>query len=288
MLIGPWLFLLPFVVAVDKSKFKTCTQISFCHRYRDWTRLPEGSRTPHTVPRKELQQVAPSVFAGELRHSALPEEMPPSLHFELRFYDDNTVRFTIDENPQLVKDIRTRYRIPANDVIREDQLKPHGGVKYRFDGKTGTSSFDLGDQTSLEIDHDKAVLKLTVDGNVVQTINGKQQLVVEGTRKEKNDKCPYGLSISEDKYVDPACSPGEHAGTWEESFHGHTDHKPFGPSLVGVDVTFNGGVPAAYGLPEHATTALKLRAGGDEDDALYRFYNLDVFEYEMDSQAAIY
>ncbi|KAF4665243.1 hypothetical protein FOZ61_011117 [Perkinsus olseni] len=280
--------LLPVIIAVDKSKFKTCTQSSFCDRYRSWTRLPEGTRKPYMVPRAALEETSQSVFEGKLRHSALPEEFSAPLNFELRFYDDNTIRFTIDENEELVRDVRQRYRVPANDVICEDQLRPHRGIRYSFDAKAATSSFDLGDATTVELDHDKAILTLLVDGRVVQTINGQQQLVVEGTRHKRNDKCPYGLSIPPDSYVDPACSPGEHTDLWEEIFHSHTDHKPYGPSLVGLDVTFHGRVPAAYGLPEHASTALKLRPGGDEDDAIYRFFNLDVFEYEMDSQAAIY
>ncbi|EER11093.1 Neutral alpha-glucosidase AB precursor, putative [Perkinsus marinus ATCC 50983] len=280
--------LLPGVFAVDSSKFKTCTQSSFCDRYRAWTRLAEGTRKPYMVPRTDLKEISQSVFEGSLRHSALPKDHPAPLTFQLRFYDDNTIRFTVDEKDEVVQGVRKRYRIPANDVIREDRLKPLHGVKYVFEPRSATSTFDLGDATTLTLDHDKAILALSVDGRIVQTINGQQQLVVEGTRRQRNDKCPYGLADLSDSYIDPACSPGNHSGLWEESFHSHTDHKPFGPSLVGVDVTFHGKVPAAYGLPEHATTAQKLKAGGDEDDALYRFYNLDVFEYEMDSHAAIY
>ncbi|KAG8224893.1 hypothetical protein J437_LFUL004634 [Ladona fulva] len=58
----------------------------------------------------------------------------------------------------------------------------------------------------------------------------------------------------------PVADPelGEEDGAWEESFKGHTDSKPHGPSAVGLDFTF----PAAehvYGIPEHADSfALKL------------------------------
>jgi mannosyl-oligosaccharide alpha-1,3-glucosidase len=42
-------------------------------------------------------------------------------------------------------------------------------------------------------------------------------------------------------------------GYWEESFGGHRDSKPHGPTSVGVDITF----PQSqflYGLPEHASS----------------------------------
>ena len=40
-------------------------------------------------------------------------------------------------------------------------------------------------------------------------------------------------------------------GLWEESFKGHTDHKPKGPSSIGVDIAFVG-AQHVYGIPEHA------------------------------------
>ena len=35
-------------------------------------------------------------------------------------------------------------------------------------------------------------------------------------------------------------------GLWEESFDGHPDSKPDGPTSVGMDVYFPGGFPASY------------------------------------------
>ena len=48
-----------------------------------------------------------------------------------------------------------------------------------------------------------------------------------------------------------AAEDEDEPGMWEETFKSHTDSKPFGPTSVGVDVSF----PAArfvYGIPEHA------------------------------------
>ncbi|KAF1773647.1 Glycoside hydrolase family 31, N-terminal domain [Phytophthora cactorum] len=87
---------------------------------------------------------------------------------------------------------------------------------------------------------------------------------------------------------------------WEESFGGHTDKKKFGPSSIGLDVSFHGSVRAPrslYGIPEHATdfvlkdTIEPSDEGEDKRKVVtdpYRLYNLDVFEYELDNPMALY
>ncbi|KAF4714594.1 hypothetical protein FOZ63_022644 [Perkinsus olseni] len=77
--------------------------------------------------------------------------------------------------------------------------------------------------------HDDVILTVAVDGQVVQTINSKNHLVIEGTRFYYNDKCPFNKPPSYDaKYIDPACSPGTHEGSWAEEYEGKTDFKPHG------------------------------------------------------------
>jgi len=76
----------------------------------------------------------------------------------------------------------------------------------------------------------------------------------------------------------------EDKGMWEESFKEHQDSKPYGPSSVGLDISFMG-FENVYGIPEHADSlSLKQTSGGDP----YRLYNLDVFEYELDNPMALY
>ena len=108
---------------------------------------------------------------------------------------------------------------------------------------------------------------------------------------------------------------------WEESYGGHQDSKPKGPTAVAVDFTFAGmyprilkeqqfefsisGTDNVYGLPQHADTfSLKDTTSTDP----YRLYNLglyifnrgilsvilfncnilDVFEYELWNPMALY
>ena len=42
-------------------------------------------------------------------------------------------------------------------------------------------------------------------------------------------------------------------GMWEETFKSHVDSKPYGPTSVGVDISFPGS-KHVYGIPEHADT----------------------------------
>lgn len=78
----------------------------------------------------------------------------------------------------------------------------------------------------------------------------------------------------------------EDPGAWEENFKSHHDSKVRGPEAVGLDISFPG-AQRAYGLPEHADR-LALRTTGSGGADPYRLYNLDVFEYELDSTMAIY
>ncbi|EEB17338.1 Neutral alpha-glucosidase AB precursor, putative [Pediculus humanus corporis] len=74
------------------------------------------------------------------------------------------------------------------------------------------------------------------------------------------------------------------SGAWEENFKSAHDTKPNGPEAVALDFSFPQAV-VAYGLPEHADSfALKSSKGSDP----YRLYNLDVFEYELNSKMALY
>ncbi len=71
---------------------------------------------------------------------------------------------------------------------------------------------------------------------------------------------------------------------WEESFSSHTDSKPRGPESFGVDIDF----PLTqnlYGIPEHADD-FRLKDTSDREP--FRLYNLDVFEYELDSPMTLY
>ncbi|KAF4728274.1 hypothetical protein FOZ63_008096, partial [Perkinsus olseni] len=197
----------------------------------------------------------------------------------------------MDENHAIVGFIRTRYVIPSGDIIQDDNMPLAKDLEYTYSQEEKTSTFRVGKSLVVTLMHDDVILTVAVDGQIVQTINSKKRLVIEGTRYEYSNKCPFNLPDRYDaKYIDPACSPGTHDGSWAETYEGYTDAKPHGPSLVGVDVTFTEAY-AAYGLQERGTTSSKLKIGGTSDLSLYRFFNLDYYAYPVDgdrAQGAIY
>ncbi|CAI4213843.1 unnamed protein product [Parascedosporium putredinis] len=77
---------------------------------------------------------------------------------------------------------------------------------------------------------------------------------------------------------------------WDETFGGNTDSKTRGPESVALDITFSG-YSHVFGIPSHATSlSLKETRGREEGhySEPYRMYNLDVFEYILDSPMTLY
>ncbi|KAF4657026.1 hypothetical protein FOL47_008636 [Perkinsus chesapeaki] len=262
---------------------RTCSENSFCNRFRDWTRLPIDDRKIYHISDRQLKTESPGVYSVPIMSSRIEGLREPILMAELHFYVDNTVRLIVDENQDVVGERRTRYRIPSGDVVQDSQLKPHPNVNYSYNKEDRVSTFDLGDSTTVQLDHNTVVISLSVDGRVIQTINEKQMFQIESTRRHYGDPCPFDLKRSSSLYLDPACTPKVQHGAWAEEYRGLTDYKPYGPSSVAVDITFHGRVPALYGLPEKGTRSLKLKIDGDADNKLYRFFNLGYAAYSVES-----
>ncbi|CAI5736289.1 unnamed protein product [Hyaloperonospora brassicae] len=176
------------------------------------------------------------------------------------------------------------------------------GVDLYLDGEKVVSTNDDG-KFHYEIRQDQAAVKTgagaaadqgAVDAHEGKTIvdYGEDGLAIyeDGTvqKKEESSTTDSNLADAADDKVEG----------WEESFDGHTDKKKFGPSSIGLDVSFHGSVEAPrslYGIPEHATDfvlkdTIEFDEGGERKVVTdpYRLYNLDVFEYELDNPMALY
>lgn len=109
---------------------------------------------------------------------------------------------------------------------------------------------------------------------------GTHPFRLDFARKDKiligaNDRGLFNFETYKDK------AEGE---VWEETFKSHRDSRHLGPASVGLDVTFFG-AEHVYGIPEHAS-AHSLKSTKDTDP--FRMYNLDVFEYELDTTMTLY
>lgn len=276
--LGRFLFIFSPVFAVDHSKFRTCEQGGFCRRYKQYVdRVLRSGEQPHHLSDSELQHSG-HVVTSKIGHTNDQGTKPLSL--QISFFKDNIeqkcgiIRVHITETSPL----HARFTIPAGDVILEDsELLP--------DVVTVEGDFLEGDKVRLKASApgDCAVvlqrkpfeIEFIRGGESMQRLNGRHLLNFEQYRR-RTDPAHQGIVDAVDVV---GASEG---GVWDEHFGGHHDTKPRGPAAVGVDVTFNA-APVLAGLPEHSQR-LHLENLGEP----HRLFNLDVFEYELDSPMALY
>lgn len=324
--------LLTDVAAVDRNKFKKCSESSFCRRHRGLA----PSKTPFQYVINK-----PSLSLDGSKLSGVVEEQvsKTQLSMELSLLASNIVHLRMDEKNPLT-DMR-RYRV--KDVINDTTAHPQAwkswdastsvlefeGGKVVMDAATFKMDFYYGDSLAVtlndrglfyveplgvakpsenaqaEADADKseekeeaAEVEYGPDGKV---IHGKREHVgavdrdlhegAETTEATNPNDHLYGMETEPTMNVDEYLTTAQQIamdGAWDEHFKGHHDLKKRGPESLGMDVTFHG-AKHIYGLPEHAI-ALDLPAtkGEGTDRDPYRLFNLDVFEYELDSEMALY
>ncbi|CAJ1409212.1 unnamed protein product [Effrenium voratum] len=258
--------------AVDKSKFRTCEQGSFCRRFRKYTDkvqqepgLVVHKLEPSSVTHAGNKVQAQLLFANNLRVKPLLLR----LSFFLSDVDGSCgiVRAFITEQEPM----HPRFQLTEGDVVRpEKELKPDT-VTVRDTG--GVTEVDSTSGTcKVQIRHAPFELEFMAGGQVLR-LNSRHFLNFERYRAKGSSR--EGLVDATD--VDDG-------NLFEESFGGHTDSKPRGPAAVGVDVTFEG-ARDVFGLAEHAAG---LGLGENRFSEPYRFFNLDVFEYALDVPMALY
>lgn len=279
-----WLSLilvLAVVDAVDRSKFRTCDQGSFCRRYKKWTSRPEREKPLWTILPQTRSPLPEGGFSFQVKHV---NEAIAHLLLKLNIYASGMVRLRINE----IEPLHKRHEIPPGDVVSDP---PPAAAQVSPTDEAGKTifKFDTADGTKAEaiLHHSPLALEVSIGGKILQRLNARNMLNFERYRKPKERLPPDSASVSAPDAVllDAAAHPDglDTNGLWEEPFGGHTDQKPRGPASLGMDVSFLGDVPSLFGLPEHATKA-SLPFYSEP----YRFFNLDVFEYEIDEPMALY
>uniref|UniRef100_A0A0N4ZV17 Gal_mutarotas_2 domain-containing protein n=1 Tax=Parastrongyloides trichosuri TaxID=131310 RepID=A0A0N4ZV17_PARTI len=170
---------------------------------------------------------------------------------------DSTLRVVIDESNGIRKRFSPTIALdgePVEETLKE--IKTEGSI----------TRFNVNNDITVELHHNPFKLEFLKNNIPFLDINSKNLLKYEHFREKINDGSRDG------------------EGFWEEEFKGHKDSKPYGSSSVGVDINFHG-FRYLYGLPEHTDNLVLQNTKGGEP---YRLYNLDVFEYELDSRMALY
>lgn len=277
-------------VAVDKGNFKTCDQSSFCRR----NRAIQPGDSPYTIVKDSL------VFTDSLVEvNLLNQKTNALLSLKLTTLEKNTARFKINE----LKPIRPRYEV--QDVLVEYPRR----VSYEKVKQDDNSIHIKFGNNSVVLTYKPFRLDFLVHNEIAVSVNSRGLMNFEHYRTKGSEQQDEGeghppgdnpdtdtdaekseeekQKEEEAKKAEEAKKEEEHKsqeGMWDESFGTHQDSKPGGPSSVGLDISFPG-VENVYGIPEHADSlSLKTTTGSEP----YRLYNLDVFEYELDSRMALY
>ncbi|XP_052767402.1 neutral alpha-glucosidase AB-like isoform X1 [Mya arenaria] len=305
------LLLSDLVASVSRDNFKTCDQSSFCKRHR---RLQPGA-SPYVVLMESVK-----IQSSGMEVQILNTKNNVRLLMQVTAIKDNTARLKINElNP-----LRKRYEIPVGDALVGEPKTQDLKVLERSDSSISLGFEEnkilitsrpfrvdfinkeepvvsINAQGLLKFEHfreQSPPQKGWLDGVTSWFSRGfsegqeEPQDAPPAPAEEQADENKVEMEIPEDKEEVKKEGEGKQQeeddnnepGMWEETFKTFHDSKPYGPSSVGVDVSFPG-YEYVYGIPEHAESmALKTTKSGDP----YRLFNLDVFEYELYNPMALY
>ncbi|XP_032524398.2 neutral alpha-glucosidase AB [Danaus plexippus] len=251
-------------LAVDRNNFKTCEQSGFCKRLR-----PFKSEKSQYALNLDTVMVHGNVLGAEVVTQDNQGEKNNVLWrytLKLSALVDGTFRVELDESEPLYPRYRTQLALDGEP--KEDSLKliSNEGGKLTVVNSQGHKVIITADPLKFEF--------YNKNGDLAVVLNDNNQLIVEPLRVKRE-------KIGDD---DEAAAVEEDEGAWSENFKSHHDCKPRGNEAVSLDVAFPD-ANQVYGIPQHTDNFyLKTTTSGEP----YRLYNLDVFEYELDSRMAIY
>ncbi|XP_037725211.1 neutral alpha-glucosidase AB [Drosophila subpulchrella] len=262
-----------FVLAdgVDPGNFKTCEQSSFCRR----SRKVQSAGSKYALIPGTL-----NTYADSLTADLVNKENHHQFAFKLEALKGSTFRLQIDEKQPL----RSRYRV--EHALKGQPQAEHIRIQRETDGEIVI----ISEKNKAVIHGDPFRIDFYENDVLVVSVNAKNWLYFEHLRQKTQEQTPEPAQNENQQEQDAAVETPKAAdaiddpGAWEENFKSHHDSKPYGPEAVALDFSF----PAAevlFGIPEHADSfILKSTSGTDP----YRLYNLDVFEYIVDSKMALY
>lgn len=248
------------VSSVDRSKFKTCDQSGFCKRCRA------------VEPGESVYEVeVDTIHITSTKLEALLANNKNGVKFKLDLggQTDNTFRLKINEAYPL----KPRFEVP---LVLVSEPEPAAITVISRDEKTIV--LGLGETSRAVLTFKPLRIDFLSGDNLVLSTNARGMMKFEHLRHKKGSA--EAVEGGEEEFGEAEDEPD----MWEESYGGHSDSKPNGPTAVAMDFTF-AGLDNVYGIPQHADTfSLKDTTGTDP----YRLYNLDVFEYELWNPMALY
>lgn len=277
--------------AVKEHLFKTCTQAGFCHRNRYYAEQISNNQnfvSPYSVKQDsvyldEIDKVIhgeiikritePRSGQGQRQGQKQGQEQGKlvSLPFEISIVEDS-FRFKMDE--------KIDSRRPQSEVVNSKRYNETS--KWAF-----TDSINVG-VPSLELTKDSAVIGFAQQQVVLQFQPFKLSFYFKGEEQLVFNEQQF-LNFEHWRLQDDNENnllPEETAyDMFSDSFgDSKADSLPLGPESIAADFTLKGFLNL-YGIPEHADSLLLKDTINAEP---YRLYNVDIFEYEVDSRLPMY
>ncbi|XP_017491998.1 PREDICTED: neutral alpha-glucosidase AB-like [Rhagoletis zephyria] len=254
-----------YALTVDQTNFKTCDQSSFCRRCR---------KVKPDNPKFALVPGTLNIYSDSITADLIHKDNKHLFSLKLEALEQsNTFRLLVDEKTPL----KPRYKVQdaLKSAPKPGSIKVHEGDTEFTITSGPNKAVVTADPFRVDF-YQNDILTVSVNAKGLMTfehLRPKPQQPADGENAEN----PAANDVKEaDEIDDP--------GAWEENFKSHHDSKPYGPEAIALDFSF----PEAevlFGIPEHADSfALKSTSGTDP----YRLYNVDVFEYIIDSKMALY
>lgn len=280
------------VYSVDRSKFRTCSDTSFCRKFRQKDRLPLGD-TYRLTP-SSLQDLGDGRYIGKI----VGPKKSPDLNLKLTASLNGIVRVKITEEIERwePKDLLMESSLISGEILKLNENDPRIPSSLSQLSKSSRTFMAISPTTNdgnknlvLALQHDPFKVELYCDG-VLQIVANNDEAMhfewkqtrggsVSSDSHTKNDDnhdrhggkkivgyWEDGLAIYEDGTREEKIAvedndvevdtDGEISNnedeSWVEKFGPHVDSRPDGPMSVGMDFSF----PFAdhiYGIPEHAS-----------------------------------
>lgn len=265
------LIVIQSLLGVDHKLFKTCSQSGFCNRNRAVAEhIIKGDLKMPWMSGEVLNQGSRLGF----KLSRLEQELSASL----QSLSSGALKLSIkNENSA------ARYAIPDGDVVIDDSESLLSGFE-QVDGENAFIVKGSGLKVKINADPFSLAIISETDGEILK-LNSQNLFNFEsGTSFDLSEIIKeVDVKVASDLWNEP------------EFFARQPDSRKAGPSSMGMDISFVKS-KAIYGIPEHATSlslkSTRGRSGSNEKVVThsdpYRLFNLDVFEYELDSTMALY
>lgn len=263
---------------------KTCAQSGFCHRNRAYAKsIGESGSQYYSIDQQsvEFDEDHTLLRANILKKvkRADGSQLSADLPFTLAIFGNNSIRFTVDEVRPTLEDLprslsSARYNETSNWAF--DKTNKH--LAQRPTIKRGWFHSDVYTITTrdksvkIELHTKSFLMKVYHRGQLAMVVNDRSFFNLEHYRsKSENFR---NLAPEESSF-----------NMFGDNFqYSRADSLPFGPESVALDFTFNN-YKNVFGIPEHADS-LRLRDTTNRDP--YRLFNVDVFEYNLNSTFPMY